>query len=122
MLNELDISHSRLISAGMARMNKLKRKRLLGHAREWYVLIDISQTYSNIQVLDYTVVSFLVFFFLIFLFYDTLCNGIIPLLYSLLFFHLSLSRVDQIANLLNTYPINTFLKSLWVAVKLEVIV
>ena len=63
MLNELDISHSRLISAGMARMNKLKRKRLLGHAREWYVLIDISQTYSNIQVLDYTVVSFLVFFF-----------------------------------------------------------
>ena len=122
MLNELDISHSRLISAGMARMNKLKRKRLLGHAREWYVLIDISQTYSNIQVLDYTVVSFLVFFFLIFLFYDPLCNGIIPLLYSLLFFHLSLSRVDQIANLLNTYPINTFLKSLWVAVKLEVIV
>ena len=122
MLNELDISHSRLISAGMARMNKLKRKRLLGHAREWYVLIDISQTYSNIQVLDYTVVSFLVFFFLIFLFYDPLCNGIIPLLYSLLFFHLSLSRVDQIANLLNTYPINTFLKSLWVAVKLEVII
>ena len=122
MLNELDISHSRLISAGMARMNKLKRKRLLGHAREWYVLIDISQTYSNIQVLDYTVVSFLVFIFFIFLFYDPLCNGIIPLLYSILFFHLSLSRVDQIANLLNTYPINTFLKSLWVAVKLEVIV
>ena len=56
MLNELDISHNRLISAGMARMNKLKIKRLLSHAQGWYVLIDISQTYTNIQVLGYIVV------------------------------------------------------------------
>ena len=61
MLNELDISYNRLISAGMARMNKLKRKRLLGHAREWYVLIDIFRLIQIFQVLGYKVVSFMVF-------------------------------------------------------------
>jgi len=38
------------------------------------------------------------------------CNGILPLLYSLPFFHLSLPCVDQIANLFDIYPISTFLK------------
>ena len=33
----------------MAKMNKLKRKRLPGHAQGWYVLIDIFQTYTNIS-------------------------------------------------------------------------
>ena len=101
----------------MARMNKLKRKRLLDHARGWYVLIDISQTYTNIQVLGYIVIFF---FFLVF--DDPFCNGILPLLYSFPFFHLNLPHVDQIANLLDTCPISTFLKSLWVAVRLEVTV
>ena len=38
------------------------------------------------------------------------------------FFHPSRPRVDQIANPLDTCPINTFLKSLWIAMRLEVIV
>ena len=50
------------------------------------------------------------------------CNGILPPLYSLPFFHLSFLRVDQIANILDTCPISTFLKFLWVAVSLEVTV
>ena len=41
------------------------------------------------------------------------------LLYLLLFFHPILPHVDQITNLLDTSPINIFLKSLWVAVKME---
>ena len=40
--------------------------------------------------------------------------------YTLLFFHPRLSHVDQIANLLDIGPISTSLKSLWVAVRLEV--
>ena len=38
------------------------------------------------------------------------------------FFHLSLPRLDQIANLLNTCSISSFLKSLWIAIRLEVTV
>ena len=38
------------------------------------------------------------------------------------FFHPNRPRVDQIANPLDTCPINTFLKSLWIAMRLEVIV
>ena len=60
--------------------------------------------------------------FLIWFFDDPFCNGILLLLYSFPFFHLSLPHVDQITNLLDIVPINTFLKSLWVAVKLEVTV
>ena len=99
----------------MAKMNNLKRKRLLDHARGWYVLIDISDLYKYFKFL---VTNWFLFWF----FDDPLCNGILLLLYSLPFFHLSLSHVDQIANLLDTCPIITFLKSLWVAVRLEVTV
>ena len=93
-------------------MNKLKRKRLLGHAREWYVLIDI---FRLIQIFQVGYKGFLFWFF-----DDPFCNGILLLLYSIPFFNLSLPRVDQIANPLDICPISTFLKSLWVAVRLEV--
>ena len=43
----------------MNEKNKLKRKTLLNQVQGWYVLIYISQTYTNILVLDYKVVPFL---------------------------------------------------------------
>ena len=98
----------------MIEKNKLKRKTLLCQIREWYVLVYISQTYTNVQVLGYKVVSFLSL--------PPHCNGILSLLYSFTFSHLSLALVDQITNLLDTCPIKTFLKNVWVAVRLEVTV
>ena len=53
---------------------------------------------------------------------DPFRNGILLLLYSLPFFHLSRPCGDQIINLLDTCPISTFLKFLWVAVRVEVTV
>ena len=70
-----------------------------------------------IQIFKFLVIQSFLFWFS----HDPLCNGIL-LLYPLSFFHLSCPRVDQIANLLNICPISTFLKSLWVAMRLEVII
>ena len=100
----------------MTKTNKLKRKTLLDQVRGWYVLIDISL--RLIQMFKLLITKWFSFLFMIPPFY----NGILLLLYSLPFFHLNLSCVDQIANLLDTCPISTFLKSLWIVVRLEVIV
>ena len=71
-----------------------------------------------IQIFKFFVIQSFLFWFS----HDPLCNGILLLLYPLSFFHLSRPRIDQIANLLDTCPVSTFLKSLWVAVRLEVTV
>ena len=71
-----------------------------------------------IQIFKFLVIQSFLFWFS----HDPLCNEIFLLLYPISFFHLSCSHVDQIANLLNICPISTFLKSLWVAVRLEVII
>jgi len=100
----------------MTKTNKLKGKTLLNQVQEWYVLVYISQTYTNMQVLGYKMVHLLSFSLM------PPCNGIFSLLYSFTSSHLSLPLVDQIINLFDTCSIRTFLKSLWAAVRLKVIV
>ena len=101
----------------MTKANKQKRKTLLDQVRGWYVLIYISlNLYKYSSSWFQNSFYFLFFYF----FYDPFCSRILSFLYSLPFFHLSLPRVDQIAYLLDICPINTFLKFLWVAVRLEV--
>ena len=99
----------------MAKMNKLRKKRLPSHAQGWYVLIDIFQTYTNISS-SWLQSGFLSGFLMIHFVMESFS------FYTPFPFHLSLPHVDQITNLLDIVPINTFLKSLWVAVKLEVTV
>ena len=114
-------NHNRLVGVEIIKTNKLKRKTFVGQVQRWYVLIYI---YIYITLRPIQIFKFLVtkWFFSLFS-DDPICNGILLLLYSLPFFHLSLSRVNQIANLLiDTCPISTFLKSLWIVVRLEVTV
>ena len=115
--NELKVCYSRLISVGMAKMNKLKRKRLFNHTRGWYVLIDIFQIYTNIQVLGYKVVFSSGFILII----PSIMESF-PFYTPSPHFQFSLTLVDQLTNLFDTCSIRTFLKSLWVAVRLKVTV
>ena len=76
-------------------LSTILSKILLGKVRGWSIL-------STIIVLT--------------ILYDQISSLYFPPL-----FHLRLPRVDQIAGF-DSYPISTFLKSLWVAVRLNIIV
>ena len=114
-MSQMDRDHSRLVVIEKNKINSFKQEKFSSVKSEdglfLYISLRLIQNYSSLVYNDF--------------FPDfqmmPIIMGFFPL-YFIPFFHLSSPRVDQIANLFDTCPICTFLKSLEVAVRLKVIV